>query len=172
MNSSVPGPVRRAPPPPPRKPKNLASVNNGGSKECFKEESTITSENTEHVDFAESNMDSEYKNRVSSKVNKVGFDPVVSPNPIPLPCRKDSLVNYKCGYLGKISGQQKSLGQFFGQFSNRSLSRQRWMVLSERSCRLLYYRREGDTEPLGEINIASATFNYSPEDQESSFTIT
>ena len=175
MDSYVPGPVRKAPPPPPRKAKNLPKIESDDSFLFDKKASVNETLETEKPASPEDSLQSELKNSISvidSKGNKVIFESVVNTNPIPIPCRKDSLASYKCGYLGKLTGHQKSLGQFFGQLSSKSLSRQRWMVLSERSCRLLYYKREGDTQPLGEINIAAATFNYNPEDQDGSFTIT
>uniref|UniRef100_A0A6A7FTL1 TBC1 domain family member 2B-like isoform X2 n=2 Tax=Hirondellea gigas TaxID=1518452 RepID=A0A6A7FTL1_9CRUS len=76
-----------------------------------------------------------------------------------------------CGYLGKLSLQQKSMSQFFTK-SGKSFVRQRWMVYSERSCKLFYYKSKGDTDILGEINIAGASFNYEPEEPDGLFSIT
>ncbi|KAF2360054.1 Pleckstrin domain [Trinorchestia longiramus] len=80
-----------------------------------------------------------------------------------------------CGYLGKLSSQQKSLSQLLANTAGKgfvkSLTRQRWIVFSEHTCKLFYFKEKGSTECLGEINIAGATFNYDPEDSDGLFTI-
>ncbi|XP_066926047.1 TBC1 domain family member 2B-like isoform X1 [Clytia hemisphaerica] len=55
-----------------------------------------------------------------------------------------------CGYLNKMGA-----GIIKGW-------KKRWFVYDPRRCLLFYYRRPQDTEPLGTIDIASATFSYNP----------
>ena len=62
------------------------------------------------------------------------------------------------------------MSQFFST-SSKSLVRKRWMVFSERTCNVYYYKSKGDTDALGEINIAAATFNYDPEEPDGLFSI-
>lgn len=52
-----------------------------------------------------------------------------------------------CGYLNKLSST--SLVKTY---------KQRWFVFSENNCKLYYYRKPGDLQPLGEIDVKSASF--------------
>ena len=76
-----------------------------------------------------------------------------------------------CGYLNKFSGhifQAKGLSIT----NNLIPSRRRWFVFSGQTCKLYYYKSNRDTEPLGEIDIALATFSYDLESENSGeFTI-
>ncbi|KAF2348174.1 Pleckstrin domain, partial [Trinorchestia longiramus] len=69
----------------------------------------------------------------------------------------------------------KSLSQLLANTAGKgfvkSLTCQRWIVFSEHTCKLFYFKEKGSTECLGEINIAGATFNYDPEDSDGLFTI-
>ena len=54
-----------------------------------------------------------------------------------------------CGYLKKykIGARGKSF-------------KRRWFVLADNTCTLIYYRSAQDIVPLGEIDIASASFSF------------
>lgn len=54
-----------------------------------------------------------------------------------------------CGYLKKykIGARGKSF-------------KRRWFVLADNTCTLLYYRSAQDIVPLGEIDIACASFSF------------
>ena len=54
-----------------------------------------------------------------------------------------------CGYLKKykIGTRGKSF-------------KRRWFVLADNTCTLIYYRSAQDIVPLGEIDIASASFSF------------
>lgn len=75
------------------------------------------------------------------------------------------------GYLYKISlttnkkhvPQLKALG---------SSPKKRWFVYSDSVCKLYYYSKRNDSEPLGMIDIALATFFFDPENKnEGQFSI-
>jgi len=55
-----------------------------------------------------------------------------------------------CGYLNKCKVGSRGGQQF----------KRRWFVHADTSCKLLYYRTPQDTFPLGEIDIAQATFSF------------
>ena len=55
-----------------------------------------------------------------------------------------------CGYLNKCKVGSRGGQQF----------KRRWFVHADSSCKLLYYRTPQDTFPLGEIDIAQATFSF------------
>lgn len=76
-----------------------------------------------------------------------------------------------CGYLVKVSQKQKSLSQLFGTKPGKGLVKEKWIVFSQRTCKLFYYKEKGDTECMGEINLAGAFFNYDPEDGNGVFCI-
>ncbi|KAH9366345.1 hypothetical protein HPB48_006203 [Haemaphysalis longicornis] len=52
-----------------------------------------------------------------------------------------------CGYLNKLSS--RSLVKVY---------RRRWFAFLESNCKLYYYREPDDVNPLGEIDIKSASF--------------
>lgn len=54
-----------------------------------------------------------------------------------------------CGYLSKL-GSRGLLKSF----------KKRWFVFSENNCKLYYYRSPEDILPLGEIDVAKATFSF------------
>jgi len=64
--------------------------------------------------------------------------------------RKNSATraNNLCGYLNKC--KIGSRGKHF---------KRRWFVHADKSCKLLYYRTPQDVIPLGEIDVAQATFS-------------
>ena len=68
-----------------------------------------------------------------------------------------------CGYLSKCK-----VGSRGGRLFKR-----RWFVHADASCKLLYYRTSQDTFPLGEIDIAQATFSFDvqPDISENVFKI-
>ena len=75
---------------------------------------------------------------------------------------KEAKKNYRLsGYLYKLSGSGRSYVRSLSGFS--SSSKKRWFVYSEKTCKLYYYKSENDPEPLGEIDIALATFYYDPD---------
>jgi len=55
-----------------------------------------------------------------------------------------------CGYLNKCK-----VGSRGGRVFKR-----RWFVHADQSCKLLYYRTPEDKHPLGEIDVARATFSF------------
>ena len=60
-----------------------------------------------------------------------------------------------CGYLNKCKvGSRLS-----------HLFKRRWFVHADKSCKLLYYRTPQDVIPLGEIDIAQATFSFDVQPQ-------
>ncbi|XP_018593812.2 TBC1 domain family member 2A-like isoform X1 [Scleropages formosus] len=63
-----------------------------------------------------------------------------------------------CGYLGKLGGPLKSW-------------KCRWFVYEEKQCQLFYYRTAQDVNPLGRIELASATFGFSLQAEEAVFHI-
>jgi len=69
-----------------------------------------------------------------------------------------------CGYLNKCK-----VGSRGGRVFKR-----RWFVHADSSCKLFYYRTAQDTFPLGEIDIAQATFSFDvqPDVSENVFRIT
>ncbi|XP_047737858.1 uncharacterized protein LOC108666124 isoform X1 [Hyalella azteca] len=79
------------------------------------------------------------------------------------------------GYLGKLSSHQKSWSQLLantaGEGIVKTLIHQRWMVFSELTCKLFCFKDKDCTQYLGAISIASATFNYDPEDPHGIFSI-
>jgi len=80
--------------------------------------------------------------------------PELSPVDIPGECemRKNGAANAPklCGYLNKCK---------VGSRGSR-LFKRRWFVHADKSCKLLYYRTPQDAIPLGEIDIAQATFSF------------
>ena len=58
--------------------------------------------------------------------------------------------NKLCGYLNKCKVGSRGAALF----------KRRWFVHADNSCKLLYYRTPQDIIPLGEIDIAQATFSF------------
>ena len=56
-----------------------------------------------------------------------------------------------CGYLNKYKEGARGIGRNF---------KKRWFVYVDTSCKLLYYRTPSDILPLGEIDIANASFSF------------
>ena len=54
-----------------------------------------------------------------------------------------------CGYLNKLGAR--------GPLKNY---KRRWFVFADHTCKLLYYRAPQDLVPLGEIDIANASFCF------------
>ena len=42
----------------------------------------------------------------------------------------------------------------------RRVFKRRWFVHADNSCKLLYYRTSSDLIPLGELDVAHATFTF------------
>lgn len=81
----------------------------------------------------------------------------------------DSRAGYRLsGYLYTVSNKMhlpalKGLG---------TAPKKRWFVYSDSVCKLYYYKQRNDSEPLGMIDVAVATFLFDPENKnEGQFTI-
>ncbi|KAK7021911.1 hypothetical protein SK128_021334 [Halocaridina rubra] len=85
---------------------------------------------------------------------------------------QDPRGEYKlCGYLYKIQWSSKK-PPVPGLRSLGSSAKKRWFVYSDKVCKLYYYKQKNDSEPLGVIDIALATFYFDPENKnEGQFTI-
>ena len=145
MNTIAPVPLRKAPHIP-----NAEIPTSDSDKRCQNNSASPTA--------CVSTNDAPSRTHASNSSNSVNH------------CNLDPAEFSVCGYLSKLSSQQKSKSQFFITTS-KSLVRKRWMVLSERACKLFYYKSKGDVDAMGEINISSATFNYDPEEPDGLFTI-
>ncbi|XP_064087221.1 TBC1 domain family member 2B-like isoform X1 [Macrobrachium nipponense] len=85
---------------------------------------------------------------------------------------QDPRGEYKlCGYLYKHNSYGKKT-PVPGLRGFGSSAKKRWFVYSDHVCKLYYYKQKNDSEPLGSIDIALATFLFDPENRnEGLFTI-
>ncbi|XP_069972285.1 TBC1 domain family member 2B isoform X3 [Penaeus vannamei] len=75
------------------------------------------------------------------------------------------------GYLYKHPSSSKRHVPGLRGLTGSSIKK-RWFVYSDRVCKLYYYKQKNDSEPIGTIDIALATFFFDPESKnEGLFTI-
>ncbi|WAR24919.1 TBD2B-like protein [Mya arenaria] len=61
---------------------------------------------------------------------------------------------------GQRNTEEKLCGWLIYRSRGLKASKQRWFQLGEENCKLYYYRHELDLVPIGEITIATATFDF------------
>ena len=76
------------------------------------------------------------------------------------------------GYLYKINPSTINKIHMSALKGLGSSPKKRWFVYSDSVCKLYYYNQKNDSEPLGMIDIALATFFFDPENKnEGQFSI-
>ncbi|XP_071437345.1 TBC1 domain family member 2A isoform X1 [Pithys albifrons albifrons] len=109
--------------------------------------------------LVESNPDSNSRNGASVKDKNMLSSPGELEN-IQLNPSRDTPRKKLCGYLNKlgIKGPIKTW-------------KSRWFIYDENKCHLVYYRTAQDINPLGSIELSSASFNCKMENEEGIFEI-
>lgn len=109
--------------------------------------------------LAESNPDNSRSGGASAKEKAVLSSPGEAENAQLKPSRETPRKKL-CGYLNKlgIKGPIKTW-------------KSRWFIYDENKCHLLYYRTAQDVNPLGSIDLSSASFDCKVENGEGVFEI-